>query len=109
MPQWFAPSLGAGGRQDDSKFLTSATEAKRLYDVVARAGIKHALAATHRFDPSVTWLAELSRDGAIGKLVEVGFELRLSASALRPCMVVGRYGCHRGLFASPLPHVFGIL
>src|SRR5436309_1523992 len=35
----------------EKPLATNAAEARRLYEVVTRAGIKHALAATHRYDP----------------------------------------------------------
>jgi predicted dehydrogenase len=52
------------------------SDAKALYDIVERAGIKHAYAATHRYDPSVVWLAELIQEGAIGELREIEYTWR---------------------------------
>ena len=92
----------------DKPLATNAADAKRLYQTAARAGIKHALAATHRYDPSVVWLAELLREGAIGHLVEVSFEHRGYFPPLRPWSWSDTVATG-GLYASPLPHVFAIL
>ena len=45
----------------------NASEAAGVYEMARKAGVKHAYAATHRYDPSVAWLAELVKDGAIGQ------------------------------------------
>ena len=55
----------------DKPLALSGVEAGRLYGLVARAGVKHAYASTFRYDPSVAWLAELVREGRIGRLVEI--------------------------------------
>jgi predicted dehydrogenase len=49
---------------------------RELCDLVERAGVKHAYAATQRYDPSVAWLAELVRSGAIGELREIDITFR---------------------------------
>jgi predicted dehydrogenase len=92
----------------EKPLATNAGEASRLYHLVTQAGIKHALAATHRYDPSVVWMAELLREGAIGRLLEGEFANRLSFSPLRPWSWADTVATG-GLFASPLPHVFAIL
>ena len=55
----------------DKPLATNPAQARRLFDVVERAGVKHAYAVTHHYDPSVRWLAGLVRDGTIGTLREV--------------------------------------
>jgi predicted dehydrogenase len=61
-----------------------AAGAERLLRLVERAGVKHAYGATHRYDPSVAWLAELVRDGAIGRLREIVVTNRVPVPALQP-------------------------
>jgi len=65
-----AVALGAHVLCDKPLALRGA-EAGRLYGLVDRAGVKHAYASTFRYDPSVAWLAELVREGRIGRLVEI--------------------------------------
>ena len=55
----------------DKPLATTAAEARGLYEMVDGAGLKHAFAVTHIYDPSVAWVAELIREGAIGPLREV--------------------------------------
>ena len=92
----------------EKPLATSAPEAKRLYQLAARAGVKHALTATHRYDPSVQWLAELVREGAIGRLLDAELAQRLSFAPLRPWSWADTVATG-GKFSSPLPHVFAIL
>ena len=61
----------------DKPLATSAPEAERLYRLADAAGVKHAFAATHVYDPSVQWLAELVREGSIGTLREIVGTFRL--------------------------------
>ena len=84
----------------EKPLATSAAEAQRLYQLAARAGIKHALAATHRYDPSVRWLAELVREGAIGRLLDAEFAQRLFFAPLRPWSWADTVATG-GKFASP--------
>lgn len=65
-----AVALGAHVLCDKPLALTGA-EAGRLCALVERAGVKHAYATTFRYDPSVAWLAELVREGRIGRLLEI--------------------------------------
>src|SRR5262249_34094145 len=88
----------------EKPLATSAAEAARLYRLAERAGIRHALAATLFYDPSVAWMAELLREGPIGRLLDVEFSLRLAFSPLRPWSWADTVATG-GLFASPLPHV----
>jgi predicted dehydrogenase len=46
-------------------------EAKTLFEIVDRAGIKHAYAATGRYNPHVAWMSELVQQGVIGALHEI--------------------------------------
>jgi len=55
----------------EKPLATTATEAGRLYAIVKKAGIKHAFAATHLYDPSVAWVNQLLTSQVIGELKEV--------------------------------------
>jgi predicted dehydrogenase len=92
----------------EKPLATDAAEARRLYQVAARAGIKHALAATHRYDPSVAWLAELLREGAIGRLLDAEVANRFAFPPLMPWSWLDTVAAGGG-FAGPLPHIFGML
>jgi predicted dehydrogenase len=61
----------------DKPLASTASEAESLYRLVAAAGIKHAYAATLRYDPSVSWLTELVQTGVIGDLRNMFYELRM--------------------------------
>jgi predicted dehydrogenase len=61
----------------DKPLAATAAEAAVLYRTVHGAGIKHAYAATLRYDPSIAWLTELLRDGAIGNVRNMFYELRM--------------------------------
>ncbi len=94
----------------DKPLAASAAEAQRLYRLVHSAGIKHALAATHRYDPSVAWLEELLREGEIGTLVDAEYSLRLNMPPGR-ILPWGWYTtvATGGGFAGQFPHILGIL
>lgn len=68
----------------DKPLAPDAATAQRLFNLVNAAGVKHAYAATHRYDPSAAWLAELLRDGAIGKVGEVEATFRRHLHPLTP-------------------------
>jgi predicted dehydrogenase len=84
-------------------------EAGRLYHRVADAGLKHAYAATHVYDPSFRWLAELVRDGAVGTLREIVWTLRMDPSPPRSWGWSSRLATGGGLLNNGLTHMLGIL
>lgn len=55
----------------EKPLAVNATEAADTFRLADAAGIKHAYAATHRYDPSVVWLAELVQEGTVGPLTEL--------------------------------------
>ncbi len=55
----------------EKPLATTAEEAGNLYTIVKQAGIKHAFAATHLYDPSVAWVNQLLTSQVIGKLKEI--------------------------------------
>jgi predicted dehydrogenase len=91
----------------DKPLATTAEEARRLYRLVAAAGVKHAYAATLVYDPSITWLTELVREGAIGQLQQICYELRMDHPPLEAfgwwSMVATGGGPLNNFFAHMLP------
>jgi len=55
----------------EKPLATTASEAEHLATIVRQAGIKHAFAATHLYDPSVAWVNQLLTSQVIGELKEV--------------------------------------
>jgi predicted dehydrogenase len=49
----------------------SGPQAKALLKIVDDAGVKHAYAATRRYNPHVVWMSELVQQGTIGELHEI--------------------------------------
>jgi predicted dehydrogenase len=67
----------------DKPLATTAGEAQYLYQCVEQAGVKHAYAATHRYDPSVAWATELLHDNGIGHLQTIDCFFRASPASER--------------------------
>jgi predicted dehydrogenase len=63
----------------DKPLAISGADAGSLYRIVERAGVKHAYAATHHYDPSIAWVGELIREGAIGTLREIMGTFRMDS------------------------------
>ncbi len=93
----------------DKPLATTGEEAGRLYRLVKDAGVKHAYAATQRYDPSVAWLNELVRDGAIGTLHEIVATFRINFPPLMPWSWIATLAAGGGLMNNTLPHFLGIL
>lgn len=93
----------------DKPLATSAEDARHLYRLVERAGVKHAYASTHRYDPSVVWLGELVHDGAIGTLREIECTFRLAFPPLSPWGWWDMLASGGGWLNGWLTHVLGML
>jgi predicted dehydrogenase len=95
----------------DKPLAVDAGEAKRLYNLAGRAGIRHAYAATALYDPSIAWMAELVRDGAIGALREIDRISRFPQPF--PPTLPWNWGftlsAGGGLLNNMLPHMLGSL
>ncbi len=65
----------------DKPLATTAEEAKAIFQCVEQAGVKHAYAATHSYDPSVAWTTELLSNNTIGRLQTVDCLLRFPPSS----------------------------
>lgn len=93
----------------DKPLATSAPEAKALFALTEAAGVKHAYAATRRYEPSVVWLAELVASGVIGEVKEVTYTLSAHLAPPLPwswALVLEQGG---GLLNGQLPHLLSIL
>ena len=93
----------------DKPLAPTAPVARGLYEAARDAGVKHAYAATHRYDPSVEWLEELVRDGAIGRVGEVEGTFRRHINPLTPWSGYDSVALGGGLLHNALPHWLGIL
>jgi predicted dehydrogenase len=93
----------------DKPLAPTAPVARRLYERAHDAGVKHAYAATHRYDPSVVWIEELVRDGAIGRVGEVEGTFRRHINPLTPWTWYDSVALGGGLLHNALPHWLGIL
>ena len=93
----------------DKPLAPEARTARRLADLTSNAGVKHAYAATHRYDPSVAWIAELLRAGAIGKVGEVEATFRRHLHPLTPWTWYDVVALGGGLLQNAFPHWLGIL
>lgn len=93
----------------DKPLGTNGREARAMFALVEAAGVKHALAATHRYDPSVVWLSELVREGAIGTLREIEGTFRRHLPPLTPWTWYDTVATGGGLLHNAFPHWLGIL
>lgn len=93
----------------DKPLAATAEEAGRLYHLVERAGVKHAYGSTYRYDPSVVWLGELVRDGAIGALREIEYTLRFAFPPLAPWGWWDSLAAGGGFLNSFFTHVLGMV
>jgi predicted dehydrogenase len=94
----------------DKPLATNAREAKRLYTLVEQAGVKHAYAATHRYDPHIAWLAELLHNDMIGGLREIEVLGRYSlVTELTPWFWWDSLATGGGALNAGLTHILGIL
>ena len=60
----------------DKPLALSAEDAAGMYQAVHAAGVHHAYAATYQYDPSVAWMAEMVREGRIGRLQALDLSMR---------------------------------
>jgi predicted dehydrogenase len=94
----------------DKPLAPTAEEAKRLYLLAERAGVKHAFAATQRYAPHVAWLAELVHSGRIGDLREIEMLGRVPKDHhLTPWFWWDSLATGGGALNAGLPHLLGIL
>lgn len=94
----------------DKPLATTAEEAKSLFQCVDQAGIKHAYAATHSYDPSIAWVRELLRDNTIGQLRTVDCLLRFPASPkLQPWLWTDSLALGGGMLNGGFTHAIAML
>ena len=94
----------------DKPLAIDAKEAKRLYELAERAGVKHAYAATQQYDPSIMWMAELLHSGIVGQLQEVDALFRVNGTqAYRPWGWMDQLATGGGMLNNGLSHILAIL
>ena len=93
----------------DKPLGVTAADAGDYCAVMERTGLKTAYASTHRYDPSVAWLAELIQQGTIGDLLEIEGTFRRHTAPLTPFGWYDRLESGGGLLNNAFPHWLGIL
>jgi len=94
----------------EKPLAVNAAEAEAIYRLAEGAGVRHAYAATHRYDPSVAWLVELLRSGAIGPLQHIGYTVEASHTGpLTPWTWADSLALGGGSLNNAFPHMLGIL
>ena len=94
----------------EKPLAANATEAKWLYTLAEQAGVKHAYAATHRYDPAIAWLAELLGNNAIGQLHEIDLLARYPlGSDLTPWSWFDSLASGGGALNTGMTHLLGML
>ncbi|NOU97150.1 hypothetical protein GC093_28570 [Paenibacillus sp. LMG 31456] len=94
----------------DKPLAINEEEAKVLWELVQQAGVKHAYAATWKYDPSIMWFSELALSGSIGKIREIDCSYRIFRGGnLKPWTWWSRLETGGGLLNNGLPHILGIL
>jgi predicted dehydrogenase len=94
----------------EKPLAANATEARWLYTLAEQAGIQHAYAATHRYDPAIAWLAELLRNNTIGQLREVDLQAHYPlGTALTAWSWFDSLASGGGALNAGMPHFLGML
>lgn len=94
----------------EKPLATTAAEAERLYTLVFQAGVKHAYAATQRYDPCVAWGAELLAQKTIGVLRGIDVMVIIPMlKAFTPYGWVDSLSSGGGVLNNAFTHLFGML
>jgi len=98
----------------EKPLATTAEEAEHLYTIVKQAGIKHAFAATHLYDPSVAWVNQLLTSQIIGELKEIDvafsrWSRSRSTEKLKPWNWMNSLAHGGGSLNNGLTHLLGML
>ncbi len=93
----------------DKPLATTASEAEALCQLVEAAGVKHAFAATRRYEPSVVWLAELVARGVIGRITQATYHVSAHLAPPLPWSWALSLDQGGGLLNGHFPHLLSIL
>ncbi len=93
----------------EKPLATTATEARALCELVEAAGVKHAFAATRRYEPSVVWLAEQVASGMIGRVLEADYAVKAQLAPPLPWSWALSLEQGGGLLNGHFPHLLSIL
>lgn len=88
----------------DKPLAVTAREARQLYELALKGGVKTALATTWMYDPGVTYLSELVATGVIGRPLEVDSRHLLSWPHPVAVTWMNRLGEGGGLLNNRFPH-----
>ncbi|WP_308636276.1 Gfo/Idh/MocA family protein [Paenibacillus silvisoli] len=94
----------------DKPLALTADEARTIWQLADQAGVKHAYAATWKYDPSYVWLSELAQSGDIGAIQEIDCCFRMQRDgAISPWSWWDSLAAGGGFLNNALPHLLGIL
>lgn len=93
----------------DKPLATTAAEARALCSLVEGTRLRHAFAATRRYDPSVVWLAELVAQGTIGAIITATYQVRAHLAPPLPWSWALSLEQGGGLLNGHFPHLLSIL
>jgi predicted dehydrogenase len=95
----------------EKPLAVTADEAKRLVEIVEGAGVKHAFALTHAVHPTVSWVRDLVRAGAIGPVrsFDVAFHLGQLFPPLAPWTWVDSIALGGGVLNNFFSHTLSML
>ncbi len=93
----------------DKPLASTVAEAERMLAMVEQAEVRHAFAATRRYDPSVQALARWVREAPFGRPLSVDVNLQSALVAPLPWSWVLDLAQGGGLLNNHFPHVMAIL
>lgn len=93
----------------EKPLATTAAEAQVLCELVEVAEVKHAFAATRRYEPSVVWLSEQVQTGRIGRVLEADYAVRAHLAPPLPWSWALSLEQGGGLLNGHFPHLLSIL
>ena len=93
----------------DKPLALTGEDAADVYRMVRTAGVRHAYASTHQYNPSVAWVRELLGQGIIGVLQQVQVSLVKRFPLIGPWVWLWDLASGGGILNNGATHVFGIL
>ena len=93
----------------DKPLALTGEDAADVYRMVRTAGVRHAFASTHQYDPSVAWVRELLGQGIIGVPQQVQVSQAHRFPPIGPWVWLWDLASGGGMLNNGATHLFGIL